>query len=50
MKKMIESIAVPVIAVVIALVISALVILAIGKNPIEAYGSLIHGAFGINRR
>ncbi|HOA17406.1 MAG TPA: ABC transporter permease [Fervidobacterium sp.] len=46
MKKMFESIAVPVIAVVIALVISALVILAIGKNPIEAYGSLIHGAFG----
>jgi len=33
MKKMIESIAVPVIAVVIALVISALVILAIGKIP-----------------
>lgn len=46
MKKMLESIAVPVIAVLIALVISAFVILAIGKNPIQAYKILLHGAFG----
>jgi len=46
MKKIIESIAVPVVAVLIALLISALIILAIGKNPVEAYGKLINGAFG----
>ncbi|WP_448375240.1 ABC transporter permease [Fervidobacterium sp.] len=46
MKKIIESIAVPVVAVLIALLISALIILAIGKNPVEAYGRLVKGAFG----
>ena len=46
MKKLLESIAVPVLAVLIALLISGFIILAIGKNPIKAYGVLLHGAFG----
>ncbi len=46
MKKFIENIAVPLISVLIALIISAFIILAIGKNPILAYGKLLNGAFG----
>ena len=36
----------PIIAVILALMIGALVLLALGKNPIEAYGSMLNGAFG----
>lgn len=46
MRRTIESVLVPVIAVLIALLISAVVILLTGKNPLQAYVFLVRGAFG----
>ncbi|MAS34534.1 MAG: ABC transporter permease [Anaerolineaceae bacterium] len=40
------SILAPVLAVALALVVGAGVLLALGKNPIEAYGAMLNGAFG----
>jgi general nucleoside transport system permease protein len=37
---------VPVAAVLLALAVGALLLLALGANPIEAYGSMLDGAFG----
>ena len=39
----------PLIATLLALGVGALVLLALGKNPIEAYGALLDGAFGSDR-
>ncbi len=36
----------PVVAVVLALILGGLMLLALGQNPIEAYGSMWEGAFG----
>lgn len=40
------SILAPVLAVALALVVGAGILLALGKNPIEAYGAMLNGAFG----
>jgi ABC-type uncharacterized transport system permease subunit len=39
----------PLIAVLLALFIGAFVLLALGKNPFEAYGAMLDGAFGNTR-
>ncbi len=36
----------PVLAVLAALVVGAIMLLALGANPVEAYGALLEGAFG----
>ncbi|MBN2469756.1 MAG: ABC transporter permease [Anaerolineae bacterium] len=36
----------PLVAVLLALLVGAFIILALGKNPIEAYGAMLDGAFG----
>ena len=36
----------PVLAVLAALVVGAVMLLALGANPVEAYGALLEGAFG----
>ncbi|GAB4573149.1 MAG: ABC transporter permease [Anaerolineae bacterium] len=36
----------PLVAVLLALFVGALIILALGKNPIEAYAAMLDGAFG----
>ena len=36
----------PLIAVLLALLVGAFIILALGKNPIEAYSAMLDGAFG----
>ncbi len=40
----------PVAAVILALLAGAFILLALGKNPIEAYGSMLNGAFGDSGR
>ncbi len=37
---------VPIVSVVIALLIASVIIILIGKNPLEAYGVMLKGAFG----
>jgi len=39
----------PLIAVLLALGVGAVVLLALGKNPIQAYGAMLDGAFGSDR-
>ena len=39
----------PLIATLLALFVSAFILLALGKNPIEAYAALLDGAFGSQR-
>ncbi len=39
----------PLIAVLLALAVGAVVLVALGKNPFEAYGAMIDGAFGGDR-
>ncbi len=39
----------PLIAALLALVAGAFILLALGKNPIEAYGAMLEGAFGSER-
>ncbi len=41
-----QSIAIPLIAVLMALLIGAVIILISGSNPLAAYGALLEGAFG----
>lgn len=41
-----QSVLVPLYAIVLALVVAALVIVAVGSNPIEAYWALLRGMFG----
>ena len=41
-----QSVAVPLLAVLVALVLAALLILAVGKDPFEAYWALLRGMFG----
>jgi simple sugar transport system permease protein len=41
-----QSVLVPIYAVVLALAVAALVILAVGADPLEAYGALLRGMFG----
>lgn len=41
-----RTVIVPLISVVMAIFVGSLVILAIGYNPIQAYGELLRGAFG----
>jgi simple sugar transport system permease protein len=36
----------PVFAILVAMVVGAVMLLALGANPIEAYGALLEGAFG----
>jgi simple sugar transport system permease protein len=49
-KQMIEhdlvAVLAPVVAVLLALILGGGILLALGKNPIEAYGSMLNGAFG----
>ena len=40
----------PVIAVLLALALGGDILLALGKNPVEAYGSMLYGAFGDTNR
>jgi general nucleoside transport system permease protein len=40
----------PIIAVILALALAGLLLLALGKNPFEAYASMIEGAFGSDTR
>jgi len=40
----------PVIAVVLALALAGVLLVALGKNPFEAYASMIEGAFGSDTR
>ncbi len=40
----------PVIAVLLALALGGGILLALGKNPVEAYGSMLYGAFGDTNR
>lgn len=42
----IAKVTMPVVSVILALLAGAVIILAIGKNPVFAYGQLIQGAFG----
>ena len=44
------KIAVPIISVIIAFVIGGIIILALGKNPLEAYSFLLVGSFGSAQR
>jgi simple sugar transport system permease protein len=46
----VQPVLVPILAVLIALVIAALVIVAVGKNPLEAYWALLRGMFGSGDR
>jgi len=39
----------PLIAVLLALGVGAIILLALGKNPIEAYSAMLDGAFGSDR-
>ena len=39
----------PLVAALLALGVGALILLALGKNPIEAYGAMLEGAFGSDR-
>ena len=50
MKDNILKIIVPVISIIIAFVIGGIIILALGKNPLEAYGFLLTGSFGSAQR
>ena len=43
------KIIVPIVSIVLALVVGAILIIAIGGNPIEAYGYLLRGAFGSSK-
>lgn len=47
--KRFKSLLIPVISVVLALIIGAGIILALGKNPLEAYSQLFQGAFTSKR-
>jgi general nucleoside transport system permease protein len=40
----------PIVAVILALALAGLLLLALGKNPIQAYASMIEGAFGSDTR
>lgn len=40
----------PIIAVILALALAGLLLLALGKNPMQAYASMIEGAFGSDTR
>ena len=44
------KIAVPILSVIIAFVIGGIIILALGKNPLEAYSFLLVGSFGSTQR
>ena len=44
--RLLDAVTQPLVAVLISLLLGAVVILVIGKNPIEAYGEMIRGAFG----
>ena len=44
------KIAVPILSVIIAFVIGGIIILALGKNPLEAYSFLLVGSFGSAQR
>lgn len=39
----------PLVAVLLALSVGAIILLALGKNPIEAYSAMLNGAFGDDR-
>ncbi len=39
----------PLLAVFLALLVGAVILLALGKNPLEAYGAMLEGAFGNQR-
>jgi len=41
-----SNVLIPLVAIIIALVIGAFIIIAMGLNPVLAYGSLLKGAFG----
>lgn len=40
------NVLIPVLSILLAFVVGMLIILALGKNPIEAIGFLMKGAFG----
>lgn len=42
----VQPVLVPLLAVLVALVVAALVVLAIGKDPLEAYWALLRGMYG----
>jgi simple sugar transport system permease protein len=42
----VQSVLVPILAVLVALVVAGLVVVAIGENPIDAYWALLRGMFG----
>ena len=50
MKNTVLKVAVPIISIVIAFVVGGIIILALGKNPFEAYGFLFSGSFGSVQR
>ncbi len=45
-KKALISFGLPVLSLLLALAIGAIIIIALGKNPIQAYGNLLTGSFG----
>ncbi len=48
-EKLLKSLA-PVILVAVALLLGGLLIIISGNNPIEAYGAILHGAFGSKQK
>jgi general nucleoside transport system permease protein len=46
MRKPVQELFTPLIAILIALLIGAIVMLVTGHNPLQAYGALFNGAFG----